>query len=45
MNDIVLSDDQSWVIRAMMDEYKSTEDPDKLHRLFLLLEYILSARR
>lgn len=43
MNDeIVLTGDQVIAIRAMIDEYRNGEDPDKAHRLILMLEYLLS---
>ena len=43
--EVVLTQDQVQTLRIMMDDYKRTEDPDKGHRLFLLLEYLLAMRR
>ena len=42
---VELTEDQVCIIRLMMDEYRNTEDQDKLHRLFLMLEYLLSSNR
>ena len=42
---VVLTEDQVHVIRTMMDECREKEDPNDIHRLFLLLEYLFSFGR